>query len=433
MNTINQNRSLKILFIAYDFPPSTSAGSVRIANLTRQLHNSKNEITILSVKKESWVKLAFNDEISELIESKKIKLIETNFYFKFLDSNFKLKYNNFFLKLAYGGFRKLIELVHFEAQIGWFLGLQSIINKIEAKDFDLILATGNPYVSFYTAFKISEKTKIPYVLDYRDLWSSNPQRIKKTPKWQIKLERKIIEHSSGISVVSPSMAKILRKNFLNCPSTFVLTNGFDPNDFVKVNKFQFNNFSIVYAGTFYPPKIVIDPIFKALMKLVNKFPELHGKWKFYYWGPGSNYLKKECLNYELNNFIEINEMVPRNLAREIINGADLSIVITSVFPDGDNGDRGFITSKVFDSLAVGTNLLVIAPNESDLIEILNNAKNGKVFTGSQVDEISDYLADRINSGNAKREPPLEYTWANLIVPYNRFLNDCAKLMKNKMQ
>ena len=39
--------------------------------------------------------------------------------------------------------------------------------------FDLIVATGNPFVSFGAAWLLEPDLRRPYVLDYRDAWTFN--------------------------------------------------------------------------------------------------------------------------------------------------------------------------------------------------------------------------------------------------------------------
>jgi glycosyltransferase involved in cell wall biosynthesis len=416
---------MRILFIAYDFPPSPAAGSARIANLTKHLSDIGHKVSVVTIKSKYWSNPLENTEVMKLISEGKIEVIETGFFWTSLDSNLIVS-ENALTTLAAGMFRQIIRGLGFEIQWPWIMSLNNLKKKLQSQDYDLVLATGNPYVAFYSAKKIAKYLSLPYVLDYRDLWNGNPQHKKFKPIWIREIERNILKSASGISVVSHSMERIFKSKIGIDKPVYSLTNGFDINELNQVKPHKFDQFSIVYAGTFYPPKIVIEPILDALRLLKMKNPELIGDWKFYYWGPAYTYVQEKIIKYELMNVSEINSKISRNEAREKIAGANLSIVISSVFKTGNDADRGFVTSKVFDSLGLRTNVLLISPDDSDVEKIINISKNGKRFSGEDVNGIYEFIKSSMMFENTKPEAPESYSWPKLIQGYSDFLEKCSK-------
>lgn len=61
-----------------------------------------------------------------------------------------------------------------EHYIGWIPGLLRRAFKLHARRrFDLVIATGNPFVSFAAAWMLGRAWRVPYVVDYRDAWTFN--------------------------------------------------------------------------------------------------------------------------------------------------------------------------------------------------------------------------------------------------------------------
>ena len=70
---------------------------------------------------------------------------------------------------------------------------------------DAIIATGDPFVLFSYAAKLSKEFGIPWLADYRDPWSHDQRFFKNMPirSWNSFLEKKIVSSASHISTVSP--------------------------------------------------------------------------------------------------------------------------------------------------------------------------------------------------------------------------------------
>jgi glycosyltransferase involved in cell wall biosynthesis len=61
-----------------------------------------------------------------------------------------------------------------ERYIGWLPGAVRKAVAMHARQrFDIVIATGNPFVSFAAAWAIGRSLRVPYVVDYRDPWTFN--------------------------------------------------------------------------------------------------------------------------------------------------------------------------------------------------------------------------------------------------------------------
>jgi len=127
-------------------------------------------------------------------------------------------------------------------------------NFLKDNKVDIILATGDPFILFKYASKLSKQFNIPWVADYRDPWSQSASRRKGlffkyfTPV----LEKKHLKNVTFISTVSEYFSFKIQELVKNKP--FVINaNGYDENILNNNIKNNQNNdvLTISLAGTIY--------------------------------------------------------------------------------------------------------------------------------------------------------------------------------------
>lgn len=124
-------------------------------------------------------------------------------------------------------------------------------------DFDVIVATGNPFVLFRHARDLSRRHGIPWVADYRDGWSTNEEvpsfgRLRRMLYQRIfrRIERWIVGEADAITAASPAYLDKVR-TVVPGPAAHTVYNGYMPD--VAVTPVQTpSTFVIDYAGTVYP-------------------------------------------------------------------------------------------------------------------------------------------------------------------------------------
>lgn len=130
---------------------------------------------------------------------------------------------------------------------------------------DAIIATGDPFVTFYFAKKLGAKYNAPWIADYRDDWISNHVvNYKKTFLTSLmndffkNNEKKIIKSVNGIISVSDFLVLQI-KNRTNVSNTATIENGADL-ELYKVDKSPYlkNDFNILYSGRLYDMPYLTD-------------------------------------------------------------------------------------------------------------------------------------------------------------------------------
>jgi glycosyltransferase involved in cell wall biosynthesis len=284
---------------------------------------------------------------------------------------------------------------------------------IERNDVDLILASGEPWVSFNLAQFLSRKIGCPYVLDYHDLLTGNPFASPKYAQRIARREGELISMSSAITVVSQSWAEDLVSRFNPVSKVHVIPNGYDSEMLDSIEPENFDHPAIVYAGCFYPPKSVITPVMAAL-KRCDQDDALSGRpWQFHYYGRDEGHVLREAARFGLGRRVVIHGMLERPKAIAGVKGADACVVITSVCESLSVGDRGFITSKLYETLGAGTPIVLITPEGSEAHVMSKSYSHIARFAGDDALGLASHFKTLITSGIQKAAPATEYSWARL--------------------
>ena len=87
----------------------------------------------------------------------------------------------------------------------------------QSNSFDLIIVTGEPFILFKYGHKLSKQFGIPWIADYRDVWTTLPFQSnsrKFVNKYIFRhLEKKYLQNVSLITTAAPSYKENLTKLF----------------------------------------------------------------------------------------------------------------------------------------------------------------------------------------------------------------------------
>ncbi len=123
---------------------------------------------------------------------------------------------------------------------------------------DLIVSTGPPQSMHLIGMKLSEKTGLPWIADFRDPWTKifyfkHLCMTKATEKWHKKIEKRVLDKASAVVAVSP----LVQQEFQAMTQTPVelITNGFDECDFAAERCMEADggpekDFIITHTGLF---------------------------------------------------------------------------------------------------------------------------------------------------------------------------------------
>ena len=416
--------SPRLLFLAYDFPPINNIGCVRAYNIAKWLTRKGWEVTVVTPDESAWRRAGSATDLHEDLSRQGIRCMRTEHRWRSLlpALSERRKYD---LAWAAGGVsRRIAGFLGIERETGWIREAEKACAALTADDVDVVFVSGPPFAAFGLARRVAERLGRPYVMDYRDLWTGNPHAKHLAPQRRIERERNVLAASAAATGVSPSLRESLREQFGVGKALHVISNGFDPEEMARVPRHDFGQFAIVYAGMFYLPKRTPVPLMAALQRL----EQVNGnekQWKFHYYGSQGEYVLECAREFNVEHRVVIHGNVPRAEALAAVAGANVAVVISSVYAQGSLQDRGIVTGKVFEAIGLGTPLLVIAPEGSDLEGVLSLTRLGKRFAGTDIDGIAGFLRDAMNGGDRPGFSAEPFSWAKIVEQLDGVLREAA--------
>jgi hypothetical protein len=303
----------KVLILAYDFPPYVSVGGLRPYNWYLYLKEFGVEPVVITRQWENkhGNQLDYIDSgsSSETIveETEHGTVIRTPYQPNFAN-RLMLKYGEKKYRILRKSISAFYEFAQFIVPIGPKVELyRGAKEYLKNNKVDVIIATGDPFVLFSFASKLSKEFDIPWVADYRDPWSHNQEHRKNfiQKHWNSYFEKKTVSTATHIRTVSKFVHSKIDQLIPNKPYS-ITPNGYDTAIIDKIKNIPQNNevFSISFVGTIYN----WHPI-ESFLRVANTFvtdnPQAKIVFKFY----GTNLME------ELNRLV--NELFP-NLKNHVL-------------------------------------------------------------------------------------------------------------------
>jgi glycosyltransferase involved in cell wall biosynthesis len=419
-------RKPKLLFLARPFPPCMAIGSVRTWNIARYLARLGWDVTVVTPHPSVWRHAENVEETDARIQQEGIHRILTGHGWRCLAPH-ALKCRNQGVSWVAGGIcRWIARYLGIDNGVGWIKAAEQACATLTPNNVDVILATGSPFASFSLAKRLSDRLGRSYVLDYRDPWTGNPHRARPDLASVIKKEARLLADCAAVTIVSPSWATALEHRFGIGAKLHVITNGYDPEELADIKLHDFGHFAIVYAGNFYPPKRVISPVMAALKRL-SETTNGKGEWYFHYYGGQEPHVREEAGRFGVMERTVLHGRVPREEALSAVRGAGVAVVITSVAEEAAREDKGIVPGKVFETVGLGSPILLIAPSDSDVASITANAKIGRSFTGGDTRGIASFLAEAWNGRVPSPREHSMYAWTELAKQMDTVLRSVMKM------
>ncbi|MDH3601003.1 MAG: hypothetical protein OEU26_15380, partial [Candidatus Tectomicrobia bacterium] len=315
--------------------------------------------------------------------------------------------------LAGGVCRGIARHLSIEREIGWYKAAQQTLASLTPDHADVILATGSPFLAFRLAQELSERLGRPYVMDYRDLWTGNLHLARTVRASTIREEARLLAGSAAVTVVSPSWGAILDQKFGVGAKLHVVSNGYAPDEMQQVEPYDFDHFAIVYTGAFYPPKRVITPVMAALKHLQDAAEAPLPEWRFHYYGHFDAHVDAMARQFGVRDRVILHGNLPRSEVLSAVQGAGVSVVITSVTEAFSLVDNGMITGKMFEALGLDTPVMLIAPPGSDAAALVDATKAGRGFLASETRDMADFLRTLMAGTELQMDGVSAYAWPHL--------------------
>jgi glycosyltransferase involved in cell wall biosynthesis len=175
---VKRTRRPRILYLSFFFPPSRASGVFRGRATANHLAQAGWDVTVLTAPREFFQRhlAAAVDETLEAMVDPRVVVKRPRIAFRHWERDVRRfgRLRGTFPTVTDKFYGLALTHIFPEHYLPWAPAVLSAATRMHArKPFDVILATGNPFVSFATAWMLGRTLRRPYVVDYRDAWTFN--------------------------------------------------------------------------------------------------------------------------------------------------------------------------------------------------------------------------------------------------------------------
>jgi len=275
----------------------------------------------------------------------------------------------------------------------------------EIYSFDLILCSTYRTFPMRAAVRIAQKKRLPLIIDLRDIieqYTGNEFITHAIPKLfgldkliaavfrkrNLTIRNKLLQKAVAVTTVSPWHVSVLKTFNVN---TRLIYNGYDPELFYPAN-LKTDKFYITYTGRLLSTAMR-DPdlLFQAVQRLskegVITLDTFQIRWfvdkkseKTITQAAAKYPAIEACMDYY--GYIAASE-IPKTLHESSI------LLLLTNRATSTSGPQGVMTTKLFESLAVGKPILCVRGDEGCLEEVINRTRSG--LSAHTADEVYDFI------------------------------------------
>ncbi|MCF8226929.1 MAG: glycosyltransferase family 4 protein [Bacteroidales bacterium] len=409
----------RVLIITYYWPPSGGAGVQRWLKFTKYLPEFGWEPFVLTIRPEyatyPVLDKSLNKEVSDKVHVVKTASKEWFSLYQKVSNTGKVPYAGFANETSRVSFReKVARFIRGNFFIpdprkGWNKhALFAARKMIRENGIDVVATTSPPHSTQLIGLKLSREFHLPWLADLRDPWTDiyfYRQFYPTFPAHTLNkgLERRVLHHAAMVTTVSASLQQLLAEKIrTGMEKIRILPNGFDPDDFKNLSPPASGKFVITYVGTLaesYP--------LEAFLEAFKRFLDSHPGTLLRFIGTLAPVQKKKIGKLPPQNI----EMIPYVEHRTAIEYMSSSSALLLIIPRHQN-NKGIVTGKLFEYLAVARPVLFLGPEDGDGAEIIRRSGAGKVSHPEDTDKIMEILSEWKNR-MPEIIPNIEFSRKNL--------------------
>lgn len=368
---------MKVLFIAWYFPPSNTIAAVRLGKLTKFLAKAGHDVRVLSAKdlpypptlpleiagdrvyRTAWIDI---DSFPSRAKTWVTRVFKRRPTAKPNDGGTAKAKTPPRSSAYFGGTAsKLYQLLFNipDKQIGWLpRALRPGLRLLKEWRPEVIFATAPPFTCLLIGYLLSRVTAIPLIVEYRDRWSDDPYY--PAPWWRQRIDRwlegVITRHALAVTTVSEPWAETYRARYHK--PVAVIYNGYDPADLPEDavtaepggwparDVLRISHTGGVYRGRRDP-----SPLFAA----ISRHDDLRRKVRLVFYGLATDHVASLARDYGVEDSIEVHSRVDHAEALRQQRRSDILLLMQMDSPL----EEGNVPGKFFEYLGARRPILVL--------------------------------------------------------------------------
>ena len=258
---------------------------------------------------------------------------------------------------------------------------------MEKEGIKTVITTGPPHSLHLIGLELKKRTKIRWITDFRDPWTSigYHKKLKLTNASQARhkqLEHMVLNEADKIIVTSNTtrneFSKITQK-----PIT-VITNGYDSNEDGPVALDV--DFTISHIGSLLTGRNPSN-LWKAISELIYEYPDFKKCFKLQLAGVISSDVLESIYFYGLQPYTHLLGYLSHDDALQYQRKSQVLLLIEI---DAEE-TQGIIPGKVFEYMASKRPILGVGPAHWEVADLIAKSNTGKAYTYPQLGELKSTL------------------------------------------
>lgn len=259
-----------------------------------------------------------------------------------------------------------------DAQLGWVgAALRAGRARLAAQPFDLIFASAPPHSALRVAARLAREFDLPWIAELRDLWTDNHGYA--YPRWRKAIEQRwetaLLTQASALVTVSEPLAAQLQR--FGRPA-WTIRNGYSPEDYDDLPAVpdldQGPGLRLAFTGNVYAEHYDLDGFCAGLARFLAE----GGQARLHVAGRNSAALQAAAARHGIAAHCSVSGTIAHRAALALQRAAD---VLVTFLWDGGSG-AGLYSAKLFEYAGAGRPVLAIGAPANDVGQLLAAAGIG---------------------------------------------------------
>ena len=305
---------------------------------------------------------------------------------------------------------RLVPQLHDDSFVNSLNMTRSVMSQESRGLPSVIVASGPPFSTFVSAYHLGKFFGVPYVLDYRDLWSECQLGYFNTGRNSREWERACLRKAAAIIFTTKSQMQHQIEKFpeLRRDKCYVVENGWEPADFSPIDFERTLNTSgdnfiyLAFLGTIVGHSSPL-PFLSCLYRVLTRRHDLRSHVRVRLVGAVSETLKAALANNSCRDVIEYTEFTTRPRAYELMQTSHALLVFSPP------GLAMYRPGKIYAYVAARRPVLIYGSRgeTSDLVEEL---RCGRLISDNDDISLEKAIDDIIARKLAPRSDAAVSTW-----------------------
>lgn len=398
----------KVLIVTYYWPPAGGPGVQRVLKFAKYLPEYGWQPIVLTVKHGVYpaIDKSLEKEVPDACRVYKTQILEPSFaYKKFIgmhkDERIPI---SILAKKPRGVKRRIANWIRLnlfipDAKRGWqFFAVKEGKNILEKEKPDLIFSSSPPPTVHLIARKLSKKSGIPWIADFRDPWT-DIHYYEKQPrllfvKWlDNKYEISVLREANKITCISQLDIEADFSKKISAEKCINIPNGYDESDFkgIDISKQENKKFLLMHLGAIGNERNPIN-LFESIRELANEEKINQNNFEIDLIGKVERDIINTIQLFNINDYVSLIDYMPHHEALDQSLYASMMLLLITQ----SEKNKRILPGKTFEYLRTGKPVLALGPVDGEVARIINSTQTGKIFEYSNKAGIKEYILVQFN-------------------------------------